>query len=158
MFETKYRVPRRVFADPGDPIKITYSPEFDKRGVMTLVETGKENLYDFIQSHRDSVDLHKIIERFERGDVTALSKVQAVYADLSEMPRTYSEMLNQVIAGEKMFNDLPISVKEKFGQNFNAWMSTMGSDEWLSNMGYTSSDPSPVDPSPVVPAPVVPIV
>ena len=91
------------------------------------------------------------MDRFERGDMAALSKVQAVYADLSEMPRTYSEMLNQVIAGEKMFNDLPISIKEKFGQNFNAWMSTLGTDEWLSNMGYTSSDPAPV------PAPVPPV-
>lgn len=146
MFETKYRVPRRVFAHPGDPIKITYTPEFDRRGVMSLVESGKENIYDFIQSHKDSVDLHKIIERFERGDVNALSKVQAVYADLSEMPRTYSEMLNHVIAGEKMFDELPISVKEKFGQNFHSWMSTLGSDEWLSNMGFVS-DPVP-DPVP----------
>ena len=150
MFETKYRVPRRVFAHPGDPIKITYSPEFDKRGVMTLVETGKENLYDFIQSHRDSVDLHKIIERFERGDVAALSKVQAVYADLSEMPSNYADMLNQVIAGEKMFNELPISVKEKFGQNFNQWMSTLGSDEWMSNMGYSKPDDPVVPDVPVV--------
>ena len=137
MFETRYRVPRRVFADPGDPIKITYSPEFDKRGVMTLVETGKENLYEFIQSHKDSVDIHKIMERFERGDVNALSKVQAVYADLSEMPTNYADMLNQVIAGEKMFNDLPIATKEKFGQNFNVWMSTLGSEEWANNMGYS---------------------
>lgn len=150
MFENRYRAPRRVFADPGDPIKVTYMPEFDKRGVMSLVECGQENLYEFIQSHKDSVDIHKIIERFERGDVAALSKVQAVYADLSEMPSNYADMLNQVIAGEKMFNELPISVKEKFGQNFNQWMSTLGSDEWISNMGYFRPDAPVVPDVPVV--------
>ena len=150
MFENRYRVPRRVFANPGNPIKTTYMPEFDKRGVMSLVECGQENLYDFIQSHKDSVDIHKIIERFERGDVAALSKVQAVYADLSEMPSNYADMLNQVIAGEKMFNELPISVKEKFGQNFNQWMSTLGSDEWMSNMGYSKPDAPVVPDVPVV--------
>ncbi len=148
-FDNRYRTPVRFHSEAGDPVKILYSPEFDKNGVMTLKESGRENLYDFIQSHKDSVDIHKIMQRFEEGDVNALSKVQGQFGDFSQFPKTYAEMLNQVIEGENAFNGLPLEVREKFGFSFQQWLASAGSDEWKSKMGFVEvSAPSvSVEPS-----------
>lgn len=152
-FDNRYREHVRFHSEVGDPVKILYSPEFDKNGVMTLKESGRENLYDFIQSHKDSVDIHKIMQRFEEGDVNALSKVQGQFGDFSQFPKTYAEMLNQVIEGENAFNGLPLEVREKFGFSFQQWLASAGSDEWKTKMGYveTSAPSVSVEP-PVVPS------
>ena len=46
-FETRYRPQRHFYSGHGDPVKVLYSPEFDKQGVMTLKQSGRENLYDY---------------------------------------------------------------------------------------------------------------
>lgn len=141
MFPTKYRPHERFTIDPGDPVKVLYSPVFDRKGVMTLEESGREDLYGFIQSHRDSVDIHKILERFASGDVTALQRVQGVFGDFSEMPTNYADLLNTVIDGERSFNALPLEVKEKFGMSFHRWLVQAGSPEWCAAMGIEVSKP-----------------
>lgn len=148
-FDNRYRKPVRFHSEVGDPVKVIYSPEFDKNGVMTLKESGRENLYDFIQSHKDSVDIHKILQRFEEGDVNALSKIQGQFGDFSQFPKTYAEMLNQVIEGENAFNGLPLEVREKFGFSFQQWLASAGSDDWKSKMGFVSDTVTsePVEPS-----------
>ena len=59
MFETWHREQQHFCSQAGSGEKILYSPEFDRFGVMTLKESGKEDLYAFIQSHKDSVALQK---------------------------------------------------------------------------------------------------
>lgn len=149
-FETRYRSHQRVNSNPGDPVKVLYSPVFDRKGVMSLEESGRENLYDFIQSHRDSVDLHKILERFASGDVSALQQRSGAFGDFTEMPKTYADLLNTVIAGERTFDSLPRDVREKFGNSFHQWLAQAGSEEWNVAMGLvptSESDPAP-EPAP----------
>ena len=147
MFETRYRDHRHVESNPGDPVKILYSPVFDRNGVMHLEESGRENLYDFIQSHRDSVDLHKILERFASGDVTALQQRAGAYGDFTEMPKTYAELLNTVINGERTFDSLPREVREKFGNSFHQWLAQAGTPDWLVAMGLVPAESnSPQEP------------
>lgn len=153
MFKTWHDQRDRVHCDPGRREKILYSPEFDRNGIMTLKESGRENLYDFIQSHRDSVDLHKILDRFQSGDVGALSRVQGSFGDFSQFPQTYAELLNQVIAGEQTFNSLPLDVREKFGHSFHAWLAQAGSESWMQAMGYAAPTPPASDPVQPPPTP-----
>lgn len=123
MFRTQFDAHDRVHSGHGDPVKILYTPEFDKHGVMNLVESGRENLYDFIQSHADSVDIHVILKRFQDGDASVLSRVQGVYGDFTQMPKTYAEMLNSLIAAENAFNALPVDERAKYGHSFQRWLS-----------------------------------
>lgn len=153
MFPTKYREHEKFTTDPGDPVKVLYAPVFDKKGVMHLEESGRENLYDFIQSHRDSVDLHKILERFNAGDVSALDRVQGTFGDFTQMPTTYAELLNTVIDGERTFDALPLDVKQKFGMSFHRWLATAGSPDWCTAMGYETSPLPDFELKPNVPAP-----
>lgn len=50
---------------------------------LTLKEIGKIDIVEQIKSYEDGVSLAKMIERFKRGDDTALQRGQAFYADVS---------------------------------------------------------------------------
>ena len=102
-FRTQFESHDRVLANPGTSEHILYAPQIDENGHLELVETGREDLYDYIQSHKDSCDIHQIMRRFEAGDTEALMKRQGNYGDFTAMPKTYAEMLNAVIAGEQKF-------------------------------------------------------
>lgn len=132
-FETQFRKPERFLSNPGSPVKILYGPEFDEKGRMNLVEKGRENLYDFIQSFKESVDIHVLLKRFSNGETDVLSKIQGFYGDFSEFPRTYADLLNTVNEGEAFFNGLPVEVRSKFGHSFPVFMSAL-SDGSLSDI------------------------
>ena len=138
MFQTWHREQEHFCSEPGCGEKILYSPEFDRFGVMTLKESGKEDFYAFIQSHKDSVDLHKIMDRFNAGDTAALQKVQGMFGDFSQMPQTYAGLLNHMIEAEQTFMSLPLETREKFGQSFHAWLAQAGSESWLEAMGMVT--------------------
>lgn len=124
-WRTQYSPRQRVYAHPGDPVKILYSPQVDKQGHLELIESGTEDLYEYIQSHALSVDINTIIARYQRGDVDALERVQGLYADVTGLPKTYAEMLNVVIQGEHAFESLPLEVRAKFNHSYYEWMAAM---------------------------------
>lgn len=137
-FSNQYDVHERVNQNPGNPIKVLYQGRVDEDGRIVLDESGQVNLYDEIQSHRDSVDIHVLMQRYADGDVDVLGRVQGVYADITEMPKTYAELLNSVIAGEEMFNGLPVEVKERFNNSFTEFMATMDRPvEFFEKLGQT---------------------
>uniref|UniRef100_A0AAU8AW17 Internal scaffolding protein n=1 Tax=Dulem virus 121 TaxID=3145598 RepID=A0AAU8AW17_9VIRU len=136
MFKTQYDSHERFHVNSGDPEKVLYSPVFDKNGVMELVESGRENLYDYIQSFKDSVDIHLILKRYEEGDVSVLSRVQGSYGDFTTMPATYAEALNAMISAENYFNGLPVEVRAKFGHSFQQFLASMDKEDFATKMGF----------------------
>lgn len=152
-FQTQFRKPERFLSNPGSPVKILYGPEFDDKGRMTLVEKGRENLYDFIQSFKESVDIHVLLKRFANGETDVLSKIQGFYGDFSEFPRTYADLLNTVNEGEAFFNGLPVEVRSKFGHSFPVFMSALSDgsisdilSDYLGSNNQVNDKESPVEP------------
>lgn len=147
MWRTQYeRV--RVRSNVGDPVHVIFSPEFDRQGRMTLVETGRENIYDFIQSHRDSVDIHVLLNKFQNGDATALSRTQGTYGDFTAFPKTYAEMLNVVIAGEQYFNSLSVEDRAKYDHSYERFIASLDSlMQGKSSETVKSDDGSVQDPT-----------
>lgn len=137
-FKTQYDKKERVYCSSGDPIKLLYGLEVDKDGVTQLVEKGKYDLYEFIQSHADSVDIHKILERFQNGDVDALNKYQGYYADITDAPKTFAEALNTVIKAKDLFNSLPLDVREQFDHSPEKFIASLGTQKFLDAVGAKS--------------------
>lgn len=118
-----------------------YAPQVAKDGTYELVESGRDDLYAAIQSHAESVDIHVILDRYARGDLAALSRVQGVYADVTGVPGTYAEMLNLVVAGEAQFNSLPLETRAKFDHSYAKWIAAMDNfSEWQKLMGIAQPD------------------
>lgn len=135
-FRTQYSARIPVYQDPGSRVKVVYAPRYDEKGVLDLVETGeKEDLYGYIQSHKQSTDIHYLLNRFVNGEKDILSQVQGFYADASNMPKTYAEVLNAVIAGEESFARLPVEIKQRFDNSFAVWLSSFDSPDFAEKMG-----------------------
>ena len=132
----------RVNINPGDPDKVLYSPSFDSSGHMELKEVGKESLYQFIQSHKESTDIRVILARFTAGDTTALAKRQMFYADLTEFPTTYADVVNIMHGAEDYFTHLPVEVRAKFGHDFNKFLASLDNPQTLVDLGIVSSQSS----------------
>lgn len=137
----------RLYTEPGSPVKTVYQANYDVSGVLQIEAVGEEDLYGYIQSHRDSVDIHVILKRFAAGEQDVLSQVQGFYADASDMPSTYAEVLNAVLAGERTFDSLPAEVKQRFGNSFSHWLASFDSPDFSSRMGWSTPAESPLTPS-----------
>lgn len=145
-FRTQFSQSERVYQPAGNPVKTLYGPVFDKQGRMRLEEIGKENLYDYIQSHADSVNIHILLKQYQNGDPSVLSRVQGAYGDFTQMPRTFAEALNTMIAAEQYFNSLPVETRAQFGHNFNQFIASMDQSDFTQRMGIAPS-PDPAAPS-----------
>lgn len=150
-FPTQYTKHERVTACVGSPVRTVYGGRYDANGRVVLEIKGQENLYDFIQSFKDSVDINVILARFTNGDPEALSRAQGFYADVTSFPSNMADALNRINECEEMFKSLPLEVRQKFDCSFEQFLSQSGSAEWLEKMGMSGS----VENTPQVDAPVV---
>lgn len=114
---------------PGSGMKDTYKMHVDENGKRELKKSGEYNLYADIQSYKDSVSIDYILTRFVNGDETALSRVQGIYGDFTEMPRTMAELQQRVIDAEHLFNNLPLDIREQYNFSASEFFAQLDSDK-----------------------------
>ena len=148
-FKTQYDARDRVFTDPGSPEHITYAGHYDEKGRVVLEESGRENIYDFIQSHAESCDIHVLMKRYQNGDVDALSQKQGFYGDFLDFPKTYAEALNHMNEMERQFMALPVETREKFGNSFTEFLAASAEPDFLDRLGIKKE--SVTEPVSVIP-------
>lgn len=148
MFKTQYSDHDRYHCNPGQREHITYGGHYDENGRVVLDEVGRVNLYDEIQSHAESVDIHVLLDRYKRGDVEAFSRQQGFYGDVLDFPATYAEALNHMNEMERQFMALPVETREKFGHSFSEFLAAFGEPDFLDRLGVK---PEPA-PEPAIPA------
>lgn len=133
MFRTMYdeKARSRTIANAGDPVKVEYQLRIQKDHSETLEPVGKSSLYDYIQSHADSVDLHKILERCAMvDDYSLLNRMPAQFMDTTEMPKTLAEAFSMVQDAKTMFDRFPVDIKEKYDNNFVDFLGSLGTDKF----------------------------
>jgi hypothetical protein len=138
MFKTQYDARDRVLTNPGSPVKKSYGGIYNERGQLQLVEKGEEDLYGYIQSFAESVDINVILARFTNGESDALSKVQGFYGDITGMPTTYADALNRIDDCREMFQSLPLDVRAKFNHSFTEFLASSQADDFLEKLGIRS--------------------
>lgn len=140
VFPTQFDARDRTISNVGDRIKQLYEARVDNNGAIDLVEAGRENLYDYIQSFKESCDINTIVKRFAAGDTDVLARRQATYGDFTQLPGTYAELLNTVIQGENYFNSLPLETRAKFNHSFREWMASLDNmPEFVEKMGFSEN-------------------
>lgn len=145
-FITQFDKRDRVHCEPGSRTKVMYGPIFDKNGVMSLKEIGTHDLYAEIQSHADSVDIHVLLQRYAQGDVGVFSRMQGAYGDFTQMPKTFAEALNTMIAAEQYFMGLPVETRAKFGHSFQQFLASMDGPDWMTDVGLVTPELTDVIP------------
>ncbi len=152
-FDNLYRERKRVFSASGSSEVPTYRPVIGDSGAIDLIQDGMINIYDQIQSHKDSCDINLMIKRFENGDLTALGTPRdPVYMDVTDMPKTYAELYQKVIDAKNEFNALPLGLREKFDFDPDKYISQIGTAAWFDVMqDYYKPAPDPVIADPTIP-------
>lgn len=131
MFDTQFTrlgVSRET-SNPGSGMKDTYKMHVDEDGKRELKKSGEYNLYADIQSYKDSVSIDYILTRFINGDETALSRVQGIYGDFTDMPTTMAELQQRVIDAEHLFNNLPLDIREQYNFSASEFFAQLDSDK-----------------------------
>lgn len=131
---------KRYYSNPGDPIRIVYGSRIDKHGNIIVEPKEKENLYEYIQSFAESTDINLLVKKFEAGDITALNKREGQFLDLTQMPTNYFEMVNKINDSKYEFDRLPIEIKEKFDNNVNKFIASIGQDDWFEKLGFVKKE------------------
>lgn len=122
-FRTQFDQHDRVLQPSGHRIHDILSGHFDDGGIFRLDVSGTEDIYEKIQSHAASVDIHVILDRYRRGDLDALGDPsRSVFLDASDMPKNYAQLLNLVADGERAFMSLPVEERAKFDHSFAQWL------------------------------------
>lgn len=117
MFRTRYNSGDRL---KSSPVGERYDQEYEYsvvNGYEELVPSGVVDLQEKIRESFESTKLINIIARFNAGDLNALTKVQGVFADISRAPKSLQEAQNMRILAENAFDDLPLDIREKFGNS-----------------------------------------
>lgn len=148
----------RSAADSGSPVVQLYRSQFRKDGTLELIPDGEHDLYAEIQSHAASTDIQMILQRYFNGDPAALSRIQGVYADVTEMPKDIHQAMQMMDTARADFARLPVDIKELFDNDANQWLASLGTADWYSKMGVSSPVESPADVVSVAPdtVPVAP--
>lgn len=128
----------------GDRMKVVFTAKREDDGTLSLVETGKEDLYDYIQSFAESCDINMIMRRYENGDTDILEKVQGFYFDTSQVPDNMAELLNKLNYAETQFEAMPASFKEKYGNDFGRFICTFDPSDFMSLVVDDAPAPSEV--------------
>lgn len=105
-----------IFSSVGSKTRPLYKPVLNKNGDIELEEDGFENIYDEIQSYKDSVDINVIVQRYAHGDTYALQQRSGAYGDFVSVPRSYMDVLNGAIELNKIYSE-----NEDFRKSFSTF-------------------------------------
>lgn len=114
---TAYNPPVTIHSPTGSRVEIEYKLVKDSEtGASKLVEIGKTNVYDSIQSWSNACDIQTRLTMFANGDSSALNGATGgIYGDISNAPHSFIEAQQKAIDADEMFNRLPFEVKSAFG-------------------------------------------
>lgn len=132
-------IPRHTFSESGSPIVDDYIAETSRFGDVKLTKVGTSNLYERIQSYADSCDMALLISRYMQGDTTALNRVQALYGDFTDVPKSFTEAMALFDRVSADFATLPSDIKEKFNNDPSEFISSLGSPEFYDKIAVSSS-------------------
>lgn len=155
LFRTKYNRNKEVFKSvTGDGYQPTYKMRVLEDGKRELEKVGRVDIYAQIQSYKDSCDINYILQRFAKGDESALSKIQGVYGDFTQVPTSLAELQQRVVDAEALFYNLPVDVRAEFNHSPSEFYASIGSDKFNKAVGFTPQvDPTPqIDAQPVAPS------
>lgn len=130
----------RYYTNAGSRECAIFVPHIGDDGLIELEEDPLQtkDIYSEIQSHKDSVDLHKIIERYRAGEVDVLNQIQGFYADLSKAPKNIHEFFELEERAHAVFDKLPAELRENFDNSSMQFIMSAGSDEWFDKLKLAS--------------------
>lgn len=140
MFNSAFNRPATIPSPQGNGERSIFE-ERVVDGIRELVITGKESIKDLIEASKDETLIENILKRFQSGDITALSKKQGFYADITGLPDNHIAAHKFIKEMENKYNSYSDDIKSKFGsfESYIEAVANMSSDEFV-NIFYPNSE------------------
>lgn len=132
--KNKVNNPSDFVSNPGTRYHTEYSPRLSKSGVTELVPSGKVDIKQRINAYKECTDIAFMLRAMAAGDRSVLTGSVPVYGDFTRMPKTMVEAMQADLDAEKAFYQLPLDVRDAFGNNYRYWLSDIGSEDWKTKM------------------------
>lgn len=91
--------------------------EIEKDGVTTLVKVGENPLNEFVQASLQDTLVYNILERYNKGDLSALDRKHGQFVDVTGMPTSLAEAQQALIDVDLNFSKLPLEVRNAFNND-----------------------------------------
>lgn len=125
----------RFYSVTGNGYNKIYKEDYDKKGVRSLVVSGKTCTYDKIQSYAEDVKIERIVARYLGGDISVLDKNKGFYTDITQIPRNFNDFHNKIVQGQNLWNGLPTDFKAMFGNDLNRFISDIYDGDFENKLG-----------------------
>lgn len=116
-----------TYSDSGDRFEEIYEMA-DPNGSEFEIQKGskKFDIQEYIDSFSDSVDINSIVERFTKGDFTAIPvpDFNGRYVDISGIPDNIHELKEMSDALREVYNSLSPDQMAKIG-DFNDFLASI---------------------------------
>lgn len=111
----------------GNRFEVIYSPKVQADGSIELVETGKKDIQEEIDSWYEHTDMSYILRAMAAtGEIPNVSR--GFYGDFSEMPGNMAEAMQLMLDAEAAFYELPLDRRNAFDNDFKKWLVLMHTD------------------------------
>lgn len=142
----------RKETEAGRKTRLTFRWTYDEKGNKNLVQDEEIDRDAEIQSYLEETKIENIINR-AAFDPSIVQRLGAQLndeepQDFTNMPSTLAEAQNMMIQAENTWNKLPNEIKQKFDNDVNKFIATMGTKEWTDILGIIQKPV--VDKKPVV--------
>lgn len=130
MFRTKYDSYDIPVSCVGTMFENDYKMKVFDDGSRDLVIVGQTDIYSKIQSFKDSVDLKLVLERYARGDESALNRRHAFFGDFTHMPTSLAELSQRILDASDLFNNLDVEVRREFDFDAGKFFASIGTEKF----------------------------
>ena len=141
---------QRFYCNPGSAYAEQHAIRIDENGHKTLVLSGeKVDIRAKIISHMDECDIEALLARSEIEGDEVLNRREAIYGDITLVPKSLLEAQIELQNRENEFNMLPLDIRKQFNFSFSEYIAEAGNniESWASKMGYvkeqTKEEPTP---------------
>lgn len=119
----------------GNGFEPIFKSKVQRDGVIKLEQDGERNVYEEIQSHKDSCSIELALARASLGDDSLLHRTQGAFGDFTTFPKTFAEVLQVMINAESYFDGLPAEIRNNFGNDFNRFLAQLDSPDLPGKLG-----------------------
>lgn len=141
-FKTQYkRSNERFYTNAGSRECAIFVPKIDEKTGFIELEVDPlqtKDIYSEIQSHKDSVDLHKIVDRYRAGETDVLERIKGFYADLTNAPKNIHEFFELEERAHAVFDRLPAELRQNFDNSSIQFIMSAGTDDWFKKLQLAS--------------------
>lgn len=115
------------YSPVGSSFSVTFEESISDSGEPVLVRTGETDNYSYIQASLPDSLVYNIINRFLRGDESALVGSVGRFADITGAPTNLHEAQKMIKHAETEFLKLPPDFRAEFGGTVEGLLAAISS-------------------------------